>query len=118
MMMRTACVVLVALAASGCEHPFAHGTVAGPSPEPSAAQRTGWSADAEQAAQSSAILKALLDEHGLTSAEGGALPLPAGPADRVSAVPAAWLEAQSATFRGLAERSHAAWLAAGGDAQE
>jgi type IV secretory pathway TrbL component len=118
MMTRMACVVLVALAASGCDHPLAHRTIVGPSPEPSAAQLTAWSADAEQAAHAGAVLKAMLGAHGLAPAGGGALPLPAGPADRASSVPAAWLEAQSATFRDLAARSHAAWIAASGDAQE
>ncbi len=98
-------VALAALAAAGCDHPFAHGGMRGASPVTLVAAPA---TESEQAVIASATLHALLGEHasvhglGEHAAAGSAQPrLPAG----------TWLEAQSVSLQALAQRSRSAWLA-------
>lgn len=103
------CVVLAALASSGCEHPFANGGMRGASPVELAAVPA---TDEAQAMVASATLHALLGAELEFLAETRGL-LGTGSAPVMPHAANAWLETQSVALQGLAERSRSAWLAAG-----
>lgn len=100
---------LLALAASGCEHPAASARLSGPAPAEYAPRAVA--AEAKQAVHASRTLQLLLARQGALPAEmaGPRHPSTAGPTRPLA--PASWLEAQSATLRALVDRSRAARLA-------